>query len=64
MGGKKKQWEPKNFLNLPNNAKKYISFIENFINIPITMLSTSPKERIQFYSESIFLSFFGLQKLI
>ena len=29
--------------DLPSNAVKYISFIENFIGIPVTMLSTSPE---------------------
>ena len=29
--------------NLPANARKYISFIEEFIGIPVTMLSTSPE---------------------
>ena len=29
--------------NLPTNAIKYISFIEEFIGIPVTMLSTSPE---------------------
>ena len=42
-GWKEKTVGTKEFSKLPNNAKKYISFIENFINIPITMLSTSPK---------------------
>ncbi len=33
----------KDFSDLPKNAKEYISFIEKFIGIPVTMLSTSPK---------------------
>ena len=31
--------------NLPANARKYISFIEEFIGIPVTMLSTSPERQ-------------------
>ena len=33
----------RNFSELPSKAKKYISFIEEFVGIPVTMLSTSPE---------------------
>ena len=42
MVGKKRQ-KKRNFSELPLNAKKYISFIEEFIGVPVTMLSTSPE---------------------
>ena len=29
--------------DLPENAKKYISFIEQYVGVPVTMLSTSPE---------------------
>ena len=43
MAGKKKQKNKRIFSELPINAKKYISFIEEFVGIPVTMLSTSPE---------------------
>ena len=33
----------KNYNALPENAKIYISFIENFLNIPISIISTGPE---------------------
>ena len=42
-GWKEKTKNKRNFSDLPKNAKKYISFIEEFIGIPVTMLSTSPE---------------------
>ena len=42
-GWKEKTRGTRRFSDLPINAKKYISFIEDFIGIPVTMLSTSPE---------------------
>ena len=42
-GWKKKTMGTRKFSDLPLNAKKYISFIEEFVGIPVTMLSTSPE---------------------
>ena len=42
-GWKKRQKIKGSFSELPLNAKKYISFIEEFIGVPVTMLSTSPE---------------------
>ena len=42
-GWKEKTKNKRIFSELPTNAKKYISFIEEFIGIPVTMLSTSPE---------------------
>ena len=42
-GWKEKTKNKRKFSELPLNAKKYISFIEEFIGIPVTMLSTSPE---------------------
>ncbi len=33
----------KKFLDLPKNAQKYISFIEEFSGVPVSLLSTSPE---------------------
>ena len=33
----------KSYSELPENAKKYISFIEEKIGYPITIISTGPK---------------------
>ena len=42
-GWKEKTKNKRIFSELPINAKKYISFIEDFVGIPVTMLSTSPE---------------------
>ena len=42
-GWKEKTKNKRKFSELPLNAKKYISFIEEFIGIPVTLLSTSPE---------------------
>ncbi|RPH05984.1 MAG: adenylosuccinate synthase [Alphaproteobacteria bacterium TMED93] len=42
-GWKEKTRNKRDFSELPLNAKKYISFIEEFIGVPVTLLSTSPE---------------------
>ena len=42
-GWNEKTKNKRNLSDLPKNAKKYISFIEEFIGVPVTMLSTSPE---------------------
>ena len=42
-GWNEKTMGAKKLSDLPKNAKKYITFIEEFVGVPITMLSTSPE---------------------
>ena len=42
-GWKEKTKNKRDFSELPLNAKKYISFIEEFVGVPVTLLSTSPE---------------------
>ncbi|MEC6996998.1 MAG: adenylosuccinate synthase [Pseudomonadota bacterium] len=42
-GWNEKTMGAKKLSDLPKNAKKYITFIEDFVGVPITMLSTSPE---------------------
>ncbi len=42
-GWNKKTMGARKLSDLPENAKKYISFIEQYVGVPVTMLSTSPE---------------------
>ena len=64
LDGWKEKQKIKNFSELPTNAKKYISFIEEFVGIPVTMLSTSPERRIQFYFKTLFNANFFVSKYL